>query len=865
MARVIFTIKDYEDRLIAQAITTSIMITDDHKTHAPPSTSSSHTSHVAENAHLPGAGSFNAARALNMQSATSFGPAPFRLSHSTTDLQGLRHNFNPLYVQPPPSSVPPSQFVSQATSATMTPRNLSRQASPSGPSGPSAKKRKASGPTKVPTGLAMTKLDSSGDQSAPRFTIGAPGGGNAAATAFPPGSGFGLAITQPDRPFGTTSIPAPFTTAPTTPNNNDLGYFTPAQRSQSMENLPLQQMFSAPSSARPSRAPSPTSASRMNANASQIPTSNAQMAQAVANSLYGVPLALNPHRPPTIHKLIPSEGPRAGGIEVTCLGSGFCQGLEVLFGDAQATTTTFWGDASLVCLLPPAAHAGSVPVTFKHERLQQLQMQQYPAPIVPKQQIQFKYLDDDEQQLLKLALNIVGHKMTGRMEDAGDVARRIVTSGPNTWGGTPAHSNIQHRQASGLDASMFGALDLEASLLACLDFIDLDDSPYPPRLNLRGPTGHTVLHYAASLGLHRFAAGLLARGANPDVRDRGGYTPMHYASLHNHSRIVRRLRLAGGDPTIRSLRGFTPADLAASPAVLESTRSVEWLARMRGSGTNSPRSRPGSASSIKSLWDVSPAISGGKIFPDASTIDGDDNGTDDDGDTQPEKYELGSPGPVDFWTQSRRNSDHALQAGLAPIVQPSAGLLSPTVAMTAWRDQLSAQIQHFQQSVLWTLPNLQMPGLPPLPNLPSYQAYPVVRRISSLVPHRSSLRPSTSSAASQDGSKEGDYGWWELLTGSPSAPPAYDEIYPDGTSGGPVTQKTPAVLAAAEATLDQKCSELFDGARLGQSSQEGTGAVQTMKLSARSEQHEQMRLAHAKKVKRIQSDRNLFFIWVRFT
>jgi hypothetical protein len=102
----------------------------------------------------------------------------------------------------------------------------------------------------------------------------------------------------------------------------------------------------------------------------------AQIAQAVANGLYGMPLSLNPHRPPTIHKLIPSEGPKAGGIEVTCLGSGFCQGLEVMFGDSKATTTTFWGETSLVCLLPPSAFAGSVPVTFKH---QQQQAMQYPA------------------------------------------------------------------------------------------------------------------------------------------------------------------------------------------------------------------------------------------------------------------------------------------------------------------------------------------------------------------------------------------------------------------------------------------------------------------------------------------------------
>lgn len=677
----------------------------------------------------------------------------------------------------------------------------------------------------------------------------------------------GPAMTQPEQPYAAPSITAPFSTGPPTPNNVDLGYFTPAQRSQSMENLPLQHMFSAPNSARPSRVPSPNSSARIstNPNAAVLHHSQAQMAQAVANSLYGVPLSLNPHRPPTIHKLIPSEGPRAGGIEVTCLGSGFCQGLEVMFGESQATTTTYWGDASIVCLLPPAAQAGLVPVSFKHQRVQQMQMQmqQYPATLVPKQQIQFKYLDDDEQQLLKLALNIVGHKMTGRMEDAGDIARRILNSGPNAWATSPAQGSTQHRQAAVLDTSMLALVDLEASLLACLDLIDLDDSPFPPRLNLRRPTGHSLLHYAASLGLHRFLAGLLARGANPDVRDKGGYSPMHYASLHDRPHIVRRLRLAGGDPTLRSLRGYTPADLAASPEVLDATRSVDYHARSRSTGANSPRSRESSSTSLRTMWEPSSSTFRPFFPSDRSITSGEDdegNCSDDDGsDVIPEREQARLP---EYWSQSRRNSRTSLQPGLSsPNIEPNAGFLSPSAAMTAWRDQLSAQIQHFQQSVHWTLPNLPIPALPPMPNLPYYQASPMVRRISSLVPHRGGSRPWTSSNAVQDDNK-GDYGWWELLTGAPSAPPAYDEIYPGSSTKDSDIKTMSAVQAVAEASLDQKCSQAFDENLVSGPSVTGLDDVKTKPRFTANAQHEQLRLAHAKKVKRIQSDRNLFFIWV---
>lgn len=865
--RVIFTIKDHENRLVAQAITNSIMITDDHKTHAAPTSSSSgHNPNIAENAQLPGDRTFTPVRGFNVSAGPSFGHAPFRLSQSTNDLQGLRHNFDPLFGQAPPNVLPPSQMVSQTTSGTMTPRNLSRQASPSGMSGPSTKKRKASGPGKVPTGLAMTKLETADGHPTPRFPMAAPANLASAANTLPYATHNHVpAVAQAERSYGATSIPPQCQTGPPTPNSGDLGYFTQAQRSQSMENLPLQQIFSAPSSAHPSRAPSPTSASRIHANANALQQSPAQMAQAVANSFYGVPVALNPHRPPTIHKLIPSEGPRAGGIEVTCLGSGFCQGLEVMFGDAQATTTTYWGDASLVCLLPPAAQAGCVPVTFKHQRVPQLHMQQFSAALVPKQQIQFKYLDDDEQQLLKLALNIVGHKMTGRMEDAGDVARRIVSSTPTTWVGGSTQGNGQHRQASALDASLLGSMNLETALLACLDVIDQDDSPFLPRFNLRRPTGHALMHFAASLGLGRFIAGLLARGANPDVRDKGGYSPMHYASLHNHPQIVRRLRLAGGDPTMRSLRGYTPGDLAASNEVLEATRSVEYHRRSHSTGLDLAKSRGSSTTSLRSLWEPPSPTSGPMLYPDNIDMDSDDVGSDDsDHLHSSDECESKPASPSEYWGRSRGNSRATLQSGLLPvIVEPTPGYLSPSAAMTAWRDQIGAQIQHFQQSVHFALPNLQIPALPPMPNLPDYQAYPMVRRISSLVPHRGSPRPPTSSDTANDGAREGDYGWWELLTGTPSSPPAYEEIYPGVSKGDLNTKKSSAVQAAAEASLDQKCSELFDaaGGESGPSSMTEPGQRRASTVSL-GQQQEQLRLAHAKRVKKLRSDRNLFFVWV---
>ena len=309
--QVIFTIKDYQDRLIAQEITSSIMITDDHdKTHNLPTLST------------------------QMSNASDGHP-------------------------------------SQATSATTTVCSLSRQTSRSALFGPSiSKRRKASGPGKLSSGPGQAA------SSGPISTV-------------------------------TSSAPSPFT-----PN-----------RSQSMENLAIQQIFSTPTSEYPSRALSSNSLR----NSAQVYQQQAQMTQAVPNGLYGMSIMLNSYRPPTIHKLVSNEGPKAGGIEVTCLGSGFYQGLEVIFGDSKAITTTFWGETSLVCLLPPSAFVGTVPVTFKHQyQHQQQQVQPYPTPLIPQQQAIFKYIDDDEQQIIRTALSVLGHRMTGKMEDVRELARRIV-------------------------------------------------------------------------------------------------------------------------------------------------------------------------------------------------------------------------------------------------------------------------------------------------------------------------------------------------------------------------------------------------------------------------------------------------------
>ena len=814
---------------MAQTITNSIVITDDHKTHGPPGTIPPNNGVFSGNAQVPGAGVFSPAP------AGSHGPASFRNAYSTTDLQGMQQHFNLQHRSP--FAMP--QNSSQTTSATLTPRNLSRQVSPSAPSAKHNKKRKASGSGRIRNELMMTKLQnpvsnnpiavvSSSTQSAPQGSSGAPD--------------FVHKFAAPSDGFPMPQMPSQFNTNPPTPTTTDSTFFTSAQRSQSMENLQgFSGIFSAPDSVRSSRVPSPT----FGPQSSALPQSHTQV---LTNSLHCVPGAANPQRIPVIHKLTPGEGSKSGGIEVTCLGSGFRQGLEVMFGDAQATTTTFWGESALVCLVPPALEAGTVPVTFKHNYEQHI-----PSP--SNKQALFRYVDDDEQELLKHALALINRKFNGNATDAGNAARNIINQfGSNSsFTANSMPGKHQHHHAGSFNAAITGIMDLEAALLRCLDIVDQDDSPHQARINTRGINGQSMLHLSASLGHYRLAAGLLARGANPDLRDNNGMTPMHMACLRGHSQIIRKLRSAGGDPNLRSLNGYVPADMATFQQARDASSTFDHHARPTSVGAT-PASHLSRASSV-----ISYESSRGVRSKVASA--GARNGPFTDGDSSDEglveAYRSRPATPAHIWAQTRRNS---FAAESQYPGEPSQGNLTSTnpfltvnPAMSAWRDQLSAQIQQFQQTVHRTLPTLQLPALPPIPNLPDYQAYPVVRRISSLVPQRN-LRQNAANG-STSGLKATDYHWWELLTGAASSPPAYDEIYPEGSQRHLSGKKTSALWADGDAFVDRACEKTFDERR-------SSSAFETARLGSSLLTPEQLRNAHAMKVKRLRKDRNLFFIWV---
>ncbi|KAI5927986.1 hypothetical protein F4810DRAFT_698744 [Camillea tinctor] len=847
--QVIFTVKDYQDNVVAQQISSSIMITDDHKTHLPAPTSQ--PSNPTTNVTSP---------QTNKMADTTPNDAslPFRQTHSSSDLPNLGQNGGS-FAFPTPSS--------QATPVA-APRSLSRQASPITPSGPVSKKRKASSSSKVPSGLAMTRLETS--QPPPSLPPSVPSESAVASSANSPFSpsltNFPLAtdsLFSHAQQQALSNIPQPFATGPPTPNSNGAEQliFPSASRPMNLENMHTNHMFSAPPSAHPSRAPSPNQIRNELQN-----MQHSQLGQAIYNTPIGMASARIP-TPPMIYKIIPGEGPKSGGVEVTILGSGFTNGgLEVMFGEHRAATTTFWGETSLVCLLPPSPTAGVVPVSIKHPGVaaqHAFSSNQQPQPL-------FRYVDDDEHRLIRTALTVLGNKLGGKITDVADIARNIIY-GPGSGGPWGPSTSGPGGQAPGNNFSLDHETkeSLEAGLLRVLELIDLDDSANKARINLRRSSGQTMLHLACSLGLVRFVAGLLSRGANVGIRDKGGFTPLHMAAMNDHPEIVRRLIMKGADPNMRSLSGLTPADVARSNDVLRVLRRIESHSRSRSGG--SLHSRVNSASSLRSLWDR-PSMT--QAHRDEFMSDGGDSSSIVSEDSSSE--EINSDDEDTNWLDMRRPNypatRHCSEAHQVPHVD--AVPASPGAAMTAIREQVATQLQQFQHSMAvhfqnlpqFQMPNMpQMPALPVMPVLPDYQAYlhsaPVMQRISSLVPNIRGQRPEPTDAVDSHTPRETDHKWWDLFGAKESPPPAYEDIFPQKDLD---TKQASAAQAAVDAQADAKCATLYDETASESSQVPEVPAMLQIgrKHNITREQQENLIRAHAQRLKTGSSDKMLWFVWI---
>ncbi|KAL2264042.1 hypothetical protein VTK26DRAFT_3080 [Humicola hyalothermophila] len=860
--QIIFTLTDHCGQVIAQTLSPSIMITDDHKNTSPKPVPGSRARKPS-----PTRQGMPAHHASGLTTSLESSP--------NLDLQAARRSSSGLT---PISAMPIEQL--QPALAAQPHRTISRPPSPSMLSGGPAKRRKANKSVKLPNDLTMTRLDTALPPG-PRLSNSAPSTGplTPATSPFPP---------TPPAAFPPTSDPTLFAsnTAPPEPLSNPFGnntqtggngnqlLFPNINGTTNLANMTMP-MFTASGSSRPVAAPAPN------------------VSRQVPNASAGQTGASQPRAQPSIFKVIPGEGPVAGGIEVTLMGQGFYNGMHVMFGDKQAPATTFWSSESLVCLLPPSEAGGMVPVTLREQNMQL----QNPAPQW------FRYVDDSEQQLLRTALMILGNKMTGGYEDVADFARRIIKGASN------GYPSLNGEMSNGEGTSTRAIDNFEGHLLKVLELMDLSNTTRKPRLNLRRSTGHTMLHLACKLGLHRFVAGLLARGANPDLRDKGGYTALHMAAINNHPEIVRLLIGNGADPTLRTLSGLTAADVAKSKEVERLILRFEQHKRSQSGSV--PQSRVNSVTSLRSLRTQAP------LLPEVSSTSSEEPVSDEESPEYSEAFSSDVPEAREDSEEvglrmrrgkSSKSTANTPSRGRSPARTRRRGtdgtgpLGVPAAAMAAIKEQVAAQFQQLQQMMvpgLQYLPQFpqlpqfsQLPNFPQMPNmppLPEYQAA-VLQRIAAMI---GTARPGPGEDGPSAKDQESRYQLSSFAANSAGTPPpAYDELFPQsggGSSSSVEIKQASAAQAAAEAEADAKCAALYDhqaerpaspsATKLdgegggvvveeveesdGQQQQELPALLQIGRKSAITrEQQVTLRRAHAENLKKLSWDRNLFFIWI---
>lgn len=301
----------------------------------------------------------------------------------------------------------------------------------------------------------------------------------------------------------------------------------------------------------PQRSWSNTSLS--NPRSESVPQIISQNSTQILRSVADFSPAVNPNQP-SIQRVIPAQGPINGGIEITLLGSKFKEGLLVKFGENIALSTQCWSETTMVTYLPPASCAGQVFVTvIDSEDTPSTQANTINRAI-------FTYVDDTDRQLIELALQIVGLKMNGKLEDARNIAKRIV--GNDEGSSSMSSPNISPGNNSGsVQNSMQNQLvhSDEALLVKVIKSLQVNSN-----LSMCDSLGRTLLHLAALKGYHSLLSILVKNGARIDDKDLYGLTPLHFACVGGNSSAIKLLLQCKSDPAVKAKNGLTAKQIFIS-------------------------------------------------------------------------------------------------------------------------------------------------------------------------------------------------------------------------------------------------------------------------------------------------------------
>ncbi|EGG03274.1 uncharacterized protein MELLADRAFT_65706 [Melampsora larici-populina 98AG31] len=191
---------------------------------------------------------------------------------------------------------------------------------------------------------------------------------------------------------------------------------------------------------------------------------------------------------PKIQKLVPNEGPLHGGIEITILGSGFERDQAVEFG-STIIQTQYWSSDTLICILPPGTQAGPVSVkALGEERHRESGGER-------GDQVLFRYVEDTNMELMELALEIIGMKMSQEMKENAkkeeDVLLKLLKDGRDQ---TKERIKMDERNRSGQNLLH---LAVWLKMKGLVEFLVSDPEYRKKLVEARDLNGCTPLHFAA--------------------------------------------------------------------------------------------------------------------------------------------------------------------------------------------------------------------------------------------------------------------------------------------------------------------------------------------------------------------------------
>ncbi|KAJ3307567.1 SPT3 Dosage dependent suppressor of Ty-induced promoter mutations-like protein [Blyttiomyces sp. JEL0837] len=248
---------------------------------------------------------------------------------------------------------------------------------------------------------------------------------------------------------------------------------------------------------------------------------------------------------PIIERVVPHEGPMQGGIEVTILGSNFSPDNKIRFGETTVHVNQCWGTTALICTLPSSPVPGPVSVSVVTTPAV---LFNFNADVKS-----FTYKDDSDRALMELALQVVGLRTTGKIENATKVAMRIInSSGPK---GNHSAPPPQHSFAAwSLSETPLNdeSKSLEDRIIHALAAVETDPSLslFPFNVELKASVSkQTLLHLACACGMRSLANYLIRAGADVNVVDVHGMRPLQYALSKNHFSLADELVNAGAITT----------------------------------------------------------------------------------------------------------------------------------------------------------------------------------------------------------------------------------------------------------------------------------------------------------------------------